>query len=60
MFKTKYRVEPHFTLNGITGQPKNQYRIEYRKWLKWYACVDIEPFDTRAEAQAEIERRAGE
>ena len=55
----KYRVVPHFTLDGITGFPKNEYRIEYRKWLKWYACVEITPFKTREEAEAEIEKRAG-
>jgi len=54
----KYRVVPHFTLDGLTGHPKNQFRVEYRKMFKWYACVDIEPFDTRAEAHAEAERRA--
>ena len=53
----KYRVVPHFTLDGFTGHPKNEYRIEYRKWLKWYACVEIQPFDTREAAEAEIKAR---
>ena len=55
--KKKYRVRPAFTLDPFTGFPKNEYRIEYRRWGKWYLVEDLEPFDTSKEAYAELERR---
>lgn len=52
----KYRVKPYFTLDGFSGGPKNEYRVEYRKMFKWYAVENLQPFENREQAEAEMYR----
>jgi len=56
-FKKQLRVKAKFTLGGFTGFPKNDYFVQERRKGSWSNIKGLKAFDTRAEAQAEIDNR---
>lgn len=58
-FKKRFRVDADYSLEPETGFPKNLYRVKQYCDGEWLIVPELEPFETRKEAEAEIERMVG-
>jgi len=56
-FKKRFRAKAYFSVNPVTGFPKNDHRVEQYIDGQWLAVPELEPYDTREKAQVEADPR---